>query len=153
MRALLLALAVWPLATGAQQVPPADSSRVQIQAILRNWYFSLAHRDWNAVTADILPAKVVAHRPRPSVWLKSPRPESAEVSEVRHCTVGQTGLVQAAQLRQEGDWAEVWVPRCAAGFLGGDSFRLVYFEQRWRIISIELYERPGATAREVSDRR
>ena len=153
MSALFLAFAVWPLAAAAQQVPPADSSRAPIQAILRNWYFSLAHHDWNAVTDDILPAKVVAHRSPPSAWLRNPGHESAGGSEIRHCTVGQTALVEAAQVRWEGDWAEVWVPRCAAGFLGEDSFRFVYFEQRWRIISIELYERPAATARDVSDRR
>lgn len=150
---LCLALAVWPLAASAQQVPPADSSRAQIQQTLRSWYFSLAHHDWNAVTDDILAAKVVAHRLPPAELLKKQEVQSAAALEIRHCAAGEAALVEAALVRLDGDWAEVWVPRCGAGFMMGDSFRLIYFEQRWRFVYIDLYEAPSSTERNISDRR
>lgn len=150
---LCLALAVWPLAASAQQVPPADSSRAQIQQTLRTWYFSLAHHDWNAVTDDILAAKVVAHRLPPAELLKKQEVQSAAALEIRHCAAGEAALVEAALVRLDGDWAEVWVPRCGAGFMMGDSFRLIYFEQRWRFVYIDLYEAPSSTERNISDRR
>jgi hypothetical protein len=150
---LCLALAVWPLAASAQQVPPADSSRAQIQQTLRSWYFSLAHHDWNAVTDDILAAKVVAHRLPPAGLLKKQEVQSEAALEIRHCAAREAALVEAALVRLDGDWAEVWVPRCGTGFRGGDSFRLIYFEQRWRFVYIDLYEAPSSNERKISDRR
>jgi hypothetical protein len=146
-----LALAVCPLAASAQQMPSDDSSRAQIQQTLRSWYFSLAHHDWNAVTDDILAAKVVAHRAPPAALLRKQGVGSAVTLGIPHCASGETALVEAALIRRDGDWAEVWVPRCAGGFMGGDSFRLIHFEQRWRFVYIDLYEPP--TDRNISDRR
>ena len=148
-----LALAVWPLAASAQQLASADSSRAQIQQTLRSWYFSLAHHDWNAVTDDILAAKVVAHRLPPAALLKNQEVQSAAVLDIRHCAAGEAALVEAALIRRDGDWAEVWVPRCGAGWVGGDSFRLIHFEERWRLVYIDLYEAPSSTERNISDRR
>lgn len=149
---LCLALALWPLAASAQQVPSADSSRAQIQQTLRSWYFSLAHHDWNAVTEDILAAKVVAHRLPPAALLKKQEIQSAAL-EIRHCAAGEAALVETALIRRAGDWAEVWVPRCGAGWMGGDSFRLINFERRWRFVYIDLYKVPPSTERNISDRR
>ena len=149
---LCLALAAWPLAASAQQVPPPESSRAQIQQTLRSWYFSLAHHDWNAVTDNILAAKVVAHRLPPAALLKKQEVQSAAL-EIRHCAAGEAALVEAALIRLDGDWAEVSVPRCGAGFRRGDSFRLIRFEQRWRFVYIDLYEAPPSTERNISDRR
>ncbi len=148
---LCLALAVWPLAASAQQLASADSSRAQIQQTLRSWYFSLAHHDWNAVTDDILAAKVVAHRLPPAL-LRNQDAEPAAALEIRHCAAG-AALVEVAVIRRDGDWADVWVPRCGAGFRGEDSFRLIHFEQRWRFVYIDLYEAPSSTERNISDRR
>jgi hypothetical protein len=153
VRSLSLALALWPLAASAQQVPPADSSRAQIQQTLRSWYFSLAHHDWNAVTDDILAAKVVAHRMAPAALLESPGVQSVAALDIRHCAAGETTLVEAALIRRDGDWAQVWVPRCTAGHSEGDNFRLIHFEQRWRIVYIDLYKESPSTARNISDRR
>jgi hypothetical protein len=150
---LCLALALWPLAASAQRVPPADSSRAQIQQTLRSWYFSLAHHDWNAVTDDILAAKVVAHRLPPVALLKEQEIQTGAALEIRHCAAGEAALVESALIRRDGDWAEVWVPRCGAGWMGGDSFRLIRFEQRWRLVYIDLYKEPPSTARSISDRR
>ena len=150
---MCLALAVWPLTSTAQQVQSPDSSRAQIQETLRSWYFSLAHHDWNAVTDDILAAKVVAHRLPPGELLKKQEVQSAVALEIRHCAAGAVALVEAALIRRDGDWAEVWIPRCGTGFMGGDSFRLIHFEQRWRFVYIDLYEPPSSSERDISDRR
>jgi hypothetical protein len=150
---LCLAFALWPLAASAQQVPPADSSRAQIQQTLRSWYFSLAHHDWNAVTDDILAAKVVAHRLPPAALLKKQEIQSGAALEIRHCAAGEAAPVEAALIQLDGDWAEVWIPRCGAGFMGGDSFRLIRFEQRWRFVYIDLYKVPPSAERNISDRR
>jgi len=58
--AVLLSLLVVSTAGAAAQGPPVqvDSSRAQIHTSLRAFYFSLAHRDWEALTADVLPAKM-----------------------------------------------------------------------------------------------
>jgi hypothetical protein len=40
------------------------------------------------------------------------------------------------------DWAEVLVPRCGWAGAGGDEFRLIYFDQRWRFVAIQLFEQP-----------
>src|SRR4051812_8209297 len=71
--AALLAVLLASTASAAAQGPPvqADSSRAQIHTSLRAFYFNLAHRDWDALTADILPAKVVAHRPAPEVLVRA----------------------------------------------------------------------------------
>lgn len=150
---ILLALALGPLTAMAQHTPPVDSSRAQIQQTLRSWYFSLAHHDWNAVTEDILAAKVVAHRLPPVALLRNQEIESGAALEIGHCAAGEIALVEAARIDWDGDWAEVWVPRCGAGLQGGDSFRLIHFEQRWRFVYIHLYEEPSSTNRNLSDRR
>jgi hypothetical protein len=148
-----LALAVWPRAAPAQQPASADSSQAQIQQTLRSWYFSLAHHDWNAVTDDVLAAKVVAHRMPPAALLENPGVQSVAALDICHCAAGETALVEAALIRRDGDWADVWVPRCTAGLREGDNFRLIHFEQRWRFVYIHLYEEPSTTDRTNSDRR
>ena len=148
-----LALAVWSRAAPAQKPASADSSRAQIQQTLRSWYFSLAHRDWNAVTEDVLAAKVVAHRMPPAALLENPGVQSVAALDISHCAAGETALVEAALIRRDGDWAQVWVPRCTAGLREGDNFRLIHFEQRWRFVYIDLYKEPPSTARNISDRR
>ena len=64
-------LMAWALPAGAQQQPgtEADSTRAQLRMTLRAFYFNLAHQDWAAVSAAVLPAKVVAHRPAPATLM------------------------------------------------------------------------------------
>jgi hypothetical protein len=50
--------------------------------------------------------------------------------------------VDQAAIMLEGDWAEATVPRCTAASAGFDEFRLINFEERWRIVYIELYQDP-----------
>ena len=119
----------------AQHQAPNDSARAQISRTLRAFYFNLAHGDWEALTADILAAKVVAHRVPPS-----------ELFSVDHATPScgaRTGpQLDNSTVALAGDWAEVFVPRCGVTLAGGDEFRLIYFEQRWRLVGIHLFEEP-----------
>jgi hypothetical protein len=134
-----------------QSVAQSDSARAQIQSILRAFYFNLAHHDWEALTADILAAKVVAHRPAPEALViagNTPRrqspggsggssPPAVAPSECSSMAIAQ---VDQATLTLDGDWAEVSVQRCIPGSSGIDEFRLVDFEQRWRIVYIDLFD-------------
>jgi hypothetical protein len=133
---VLAALAV-PTAAVAQQAPMQyDSVRAGIHTTLRAFYFNLAHRDWEALTADILAAKVVAHRPAPDALVAAAAlPSSAEAPPPCPET---TPPVERAAITLEGEWAEASVPRCA----GTDEFRLIHFEQRWRIVHIDLFQEP-----------
>jgi hypothetical protein len=119
----------------AQHSPAqADSARVQIQRTLRAFYFNLAHHDWEALTADILAAKVVAHRPAPEGLVIAAEPVA--------CSSPTTAQVEQAAIRLEGDWAQASVPRCITGSPGIDEFRLINFERRWRFVSIDLFDGP-----------
>jgi hypothetical protein len=135
----------------AQHSPvPADSARVQIQTTLRAFYFNLAHHDWEALTADILAAKVVAHRPAPQALViagnttrrQSPGGSSGSPygADPVRCESPATALVDQATVTLDGDWAEVSVPRCTQASSGRDEFRLINFERRWRVVYIDLFE-------------
>ena len=146
--ALLSALLTSTVTVTAQQSPAEpDSSRAQIHTSLRAFYFNLAHQDWEALTADILAAKVVAHRPAPAALVAAATSPGRGVhsSESNHrtaCSSSATPMVNEAVMLLDGDWAEVSVPRCGAVGGGQDEFRLIHFEQRWRIVYIDLFQEP-----------
>ena len=123
----------------AQRAPARrDSTRSQIQRTLRAFYFNLAHNDWEALTADILPAKVVAHRSAPEALAMAAR--SAEGSPVE-CASPETPSIDGAIITLDGDWAEVSVTRCTEP-RGADQFRLIRFDRRWRFVHIDLFREP-----------
>lgn len=138
-RSLLVALLALSPATVAAQDPAArlDSARAQIQTTLRAFYFNLAHRDWEAMTAYILAAKVVAHRPPPESLARA-----SHAADPKQCSSSSSALVDHAIVIFEADWAEVSVPRCTAMAVGADEFRLIRFESRWRFVAIELFHDP-----------
>jgi hypothetical protein len=124
-----------------------ESARPRIHESLRAFYFNLARRDWVALTADVLPAKVVAHRKVPEA-LVTTHPSRGSAGGVRPaadtagCPWGETALVEQATIRLDGDWAEVSVTRCRASAAGADDFRLIHFEGRWRLVYFDLLEEP-----------
>ena len=143
--ALIAVLVASPVIATAQQAP-AQLDSAQIHTTLRAFYFNLAHQDWASLNADILPAKVVAHRPAPEGLVAaaaSPR-RAAGLSPATHdlvaCSPKATALVDQATITLDGDWAEVSVPRCTAAPEGADEFRLIHFEERWRFVYIDLFE-------------
>jgi hypothetical protein len=150
--ATLATLFAWASTAAAQQSPVSpDSARAQIQATLRAFYFNLAHADWEALTADILAAKVVAHRPAPEHLVLAAGSArravgpSSPPGELPPCPTGAAARVDKATITLEGDWAEVVVPRCVPGEVEVDEFRLIRFENRWRLVYIELAGSPHTT--------
>lgn len=105
----LVTLLIAATATAAGQQAPAqrDSTRAQIQRTLRAFYFNLAHDDWEALTADILPAKVVAHRSAPEALVMA-APSAAGVPV--ECASPATPSIDGAIITLDGDWAEVVGP-------------------------------------------
>jgi len=155
IRGLVIALAVeltLPVSHAPAQQPatPADSAQAELRSTLRAFYFGLAHRDWEAVSAHILPAKVVAHRPAPeAIVAASTRPPdgvlptvSASATDPPACSIADEGPVDNAVILLRDDWAEVSVARCGAA-AGADQFRLIHFEARWWIVFIDLFRAPA----------
>jgi len=136
----LVTLVIAATATAAAQQAPAwrDSARAEIHRTLRAFYFNLAHDDWEALTADILPAKVVAHRSAPDMLALAAR--SAPGAPVE-CASPTTPSIDGAIITLDGDWAEVSVPRCTEP-RGADEFRLIRFQRRWRLVHIDLLHEP-----------
>jgi hypothetical protein len=118
----------------AQESASDDSVQGQIRQTLRAFYFNLARGDWEALTADILAAKVVAHR--------SPPAAMAIGGQAAGCAGRSGPQIEQAAIALVEDWAEVLVPRCGAALAGGDQFRMIRFEQRWRLVGIHLFEEP-----------
>jgi hypothetical protein len=125
-------------ATAQQHADQSDSTRAQIHRTLRAFYFNLEHDDWEALTADILPAKVVAHRSAPEALVMAAASAAVEPVE---CTAPARPMIDQATIMLDGDWAEVSVPRCTAP-RGADEFRLIRFDRRWRFVHIELFQEP-----------
>jgi hypothetical protein len=131
----------------AAQLPRTRSepAELQIRGVLRAFYFSLAHRDWETLTAGILPAKVVAHQPAPAVIVAASQPHEPPAD----CPPTIAKRVERADLTLEADWAAASVVRCGAGEIGAneigtDEFRFIEFDGRWWIVYIALSPDPGA---------
>jgi hypothetical protein len=141
----VVGLMAWALPADAQQQPgiEADSTRAHLRMTLRAFYFNLAHQDWAAVSAAVLPAKVVAHRPAPATLVaaaqrpaRHARPIASAPGEPSGCPPDATALVEQAAITLDGDWAEVSVPGCSGAPAEADEFRFVCFEGRWWIVYI-----------------
>jgi hypothetical protein len=140
----LASLLIAATASAAAQQAPAqrDSTRAQIHGTLRAFYFNLAHDDWEALAADILPAKVVAHRSAPEALVMAARSAAgAPAGAPVECDSPATPSIDGAIITLAGDWAEVSVPRCTEP-RGADEFRLIRFDRRWRFVHIELFQEP-----------
>ena len=138
IRAVLLTVGLTMVAARsitAQELPAGDSMQTQIRQTLRAFYFNLAHANWEALTADILAAKVVAHRSPPAAMLTLGVDPPV-------CSGRNGPQVDQAAMALADDWAEVFVPRCGTALAGGDEFRMIHFEQRWRFVAIHLFEEP-----------
>jgi hypothetical protein len=131
--ALIGVLLTWVVPVIAQQthIEP-EAAQARLRSTLRGFYFSLAHRDWNALSQDILPAKIVANKHFPEgLALSSPSARatcSADVADV-----------DQARITFDGDWADVAVPRCAQAAEGTDEFHFIHYQGRWWIVYIALW--------------
>ncbi len=139
-------------ATAQQPVARTDSVQAELRSTLRAFYFSLEHRDWEALSAYILPAKVVAHHPAPeAIVAASTRPAggvlattSAPADAPAACSSAILAPVDDAVVMLRDDWAEVSVPRCGPTAAGADQFRFIHFEGRWWIVFIDLFRQEPA---------
>jgi hypothetical protein len=113
-----------------------DSANAQLRVTLRAFYFNLAHRDWEALAAEILSAKIMASHPAPESLL-AVAGRAAPAARPDDCSTEAAARVEQAIIALDGDWAEALVPHCPRA-ARDDEFRLVRFEQRWRIIYIDL---------------
>jgi hypothetical protein len=137
-----LGLLLMGSSAAAQNSSDAPDEMAEIGRRLRSFYFNLAHSDWEALTADILPAKVVAHRlPPESLIRDESRAAPALPLRASACSAGEPVSTGNAVIRLQGDWAEAIVPHCAPE-VGRDEFRLIWFGGRWRFVSIQLFRQP-----------
>ena len=113
----------------------------EIGGRLRAFYFNLGHNDWDALTADILAAKVVAHRRPPERLLLAPLTPPGTASSPAEKVCPGAVAVEQAVITVEGDWAGASVPHCGPVSLH-DEFRLIQFAGRWRFVSIHLSQQP-----------
>jgi hypothetical protein len=137
--ALVAVLAAAPGGARAQETA-AGIDTAGIHTTLRAFYFNLAHQDWEAIATDVLSAKVVAHRPAPEALLTAAA--SAHRAAGTACSSGATAFVGRAVILHDGDWVEAFVPRCTTAATGADEFRLIRFEERWRLVHIDLFDQP-----------
>ena len=137
--------------TAAAQQPPTQSepAELRIRSALRAFYFSLAHHDWEALAAGILPAKVVAHHPAPAAIVAASQPHKRP----SNCPPSIAERVEDAEITVDAGWAAASVARCGSGEIGSgevgandvgaDEFRFIEFDRRWWIVHIELSHDPG----------
>jgi hypothetical protein len=123
-------------ATAQEPAALRDSASSEIQATLREFYFNLAHRDWEALASEILPAKVMASHPVPERLL-AVADHATRADSSTACSPDPAARVEHATITLVGEWARASVPQCPPA-TRADQFRLVRFEHRWRIIHIEL---------------
>ena len=133
--ALLFASAVPAAAQHA--AAEADSVTAELRTELRAFYFNLARRDWEALAAEILSAKVMASHPAPAALLAI---EASQSDTTGECSTDAAGRVERARIVRVGDWAAALVPHCPQP--GSDRLRLVRFDRRWRIVYIDLGQAP-----------
>jgi hypothetical protein len=147
----LIAMLATIAATVVAQQPStrAEPAELQIRTSLRAFYFSLAHHDWEALTAGILPAKVVAHHPAPAAIVAASQPHERPAN----CTPAIAERLEDAEITIDSGWAAVSVAGCGAGEIGSgevgaddagvDEFRFIEFDGRWWIVHLELSHDPG----------
>ncbi len=135
-------------AAAQRSAAQADSASAQIRTVLRAFYFNLAHKNWEALGAYVLSPKILERRTAPgglqtaSTNRSRARGPSRAAAEPVACASDSSAVVDQATIQLDGDWAEVSVPRCGVASAGTDEFRLLFLEERWRIINTDLFKGP-----------
>lgn len=132
-----------------QPLTRSEPAELRIRTSLRAFYFSLAHHDWETLTAGILSAKVVAHHPAPAAIVAGSQPHERPAN----CSRAMGERVEDAEITIDAGWAAASVPGCGAGEIGSgkaganhagaDEFRFIEFDGRWWIVHIELSHDPA----------
>jgi hypothetical protein len=122
-----------------------DSASVQIRSVLRAFYLNLASQNWDALAAYVLSPKLLERRGGPAELAMVSRDRTrarrsaAAVAAPATCPSAASPMIEGAAIRLDGDWADVWVPRCDGPSAGVDEFGMLYFEHRWRFIYTALF--------------
>jgi hypothetical protein len=134
------------LAAAQDGTIPSDSAQSQIRAVLRAFYLHLGTQNWEALSPYVLSPKLLERRGGPGDLQTVTRDRargrgsSHAASAPRTCPARGSALVDEAEIRLDGDWAEVSVPRCSGASPGVDELRMLYFEERWRFIYTDLFD-------------
>jgi hypothetical protein len=145
--AILLFVLVQTMIAQDAAIQP-DSATVQIRAVLRAYYLNLANQNWYALSTYVLSPKLLERRGAPGdvQMVTRDRTRGRGTSHATagplSCSSSPSPAVDDAEIRIDGDWAEVTVPRCSGTSSGVDAFRMLYFENRWRFIYTDLFEAP-----------
>ena len=148
---LMLALA----APAASQQAPVDSARAELRTVLRAFYSNLQSHNWDALAAYVLSPKLLERRGAPGDLQAVARDRtrsrrwSHAASKPVPCPTSPSFTADSAEIKVDGDWADVSAPRCSGAVPGVDQLGLIYFESRWRFIYTDLFQapEPEATAR------
>jgi hypothetical protein len=150
---LVLALAHPAAAQQAALAP--DSARAEIRSVLRAFYANYESRNWDALAAYVLSPKLLERRGAPGDLQAVARDRTRRRARSHRattpvpCPTSASYVADSADIRVDGDWADVSAPRCSGVVPGVDELGLIYFEQRWRFIYTDLFQapEPAATAR------
>jgi len=148
----VLALATTHPAAAQQAALPVDSARTEIRAVLRAFYFNLESRNWDALAAYVLSPKLLERRGAPGELQAVARDRtrsrgwSRPATRPVACPTSADVVADRAEIRVDGDWADVSATRCSEAVPGVDQLGLIYFEHRWRFIYTDLFQAPAPEA-------
>jgi hypothetical protein len=146
LAAVILLMAVPRVITAQEPVIQPDSAQAQIRTVLRAFYLDLENKNWGALSSYVLSPKLLERRGGPGdvrmVTKDRTRSRGAPhaASQPRTCPAKPSALTEAAEIRLDGDWAEISVPRCSGSTAGVDELRMLSFEERWRFIYTDLFD-------------
>jgi hypothetical protein len=147
-----LVLALAHPAAAQRAAPPPDSARAEIRAVLRAFYANYQSQSWDALAAYVLSPKLLERRGAPgdlqAVARDRTRSRGWSHPATRHvpCPTSASFVADSADIRVDGDWADVSAPRCSGDVPGVDELGLLYFEHRWRFIYTDLFQAPAPAA-------
>jgi hypothetical protein len=153
MPAVALLLLAWARPAVAQRAaPPPDSARAEIRAVLRAFYSNYESQNWDALAAYVLSPKLLERRGAPGDLQAAAhdrtrsRRWSHPATKPMACPTSASTVADSAEIRVDGDWADVSAPRCSGETPGVDELGLLYFESRWRFIYTDLFQAPPPAA-------
>jgi hypothetical protein len=152
----LLLMAGAPSGYAQSSAVAPDSVRPQILSVLRAYYLNLANQNWDGLAAYVLSPKLLERRGGADdhqMFVQDRirgRGSPAAVAAPGACPSSASPMISEADIRLDGDWAEVSVPRCSGPIPGVDEFGILYFEKRWRFIYTDLFE--GRSAPQAAQR-
>jgi hypothetical protein len=149
---VLLSMPVASPAAAQDTLPAPDSARAEIRLVLRAFYLNLANQNWDALAAYVLSPKLLERRGAPGELQAVARDRtrsrgwSRPATRPVACPTSADVVADRAEIRVDGDWADVSATRCSEAVPGVDQLGLIYFEHRWRFIYTDLFQAPAPEA-------